>query len=57
MMLSTIYPEVPSIPETGYYGEQTREAVLALQRILGLPQTGNVNPEAFFQIEVAANQV
>lgn len=55
--LATIYPEVPSIPETGYYGEQTREAVLALQRILGLPQTGNVNPEAFFQIEVAANQV
>lgn len=54
--LAAVYPQIPTIPETGYYGEQTRNAVLAYQEVFGLPTTGNVNPYTFFQIEVAAAQ-
>lgn len=35
-------PEIPSVTPTGYFGEQTQAAVLALQRLLGLPQNGYI---------------
>ena len=34
--------EIPSVSVTGYFGEQTRSAVLALQSFLGIPATGTV---------------
>lgn len=34
--------EIPSVEVTGYFGEQTRSAVLALQSFLGIPATGTV---------------
>lgn len=54
--LAAVYPQIPTIPETGYFGEQTRNAVIAYQEVFGLPPTGNVDPYTFFQINVAAIQ-
>ena len=42
--LSQVYPEIPEIPVTGYFGERTREAVLATQRLFGIPPTGTIGP-------------
>ena len=38
--VASFYPEIPSVSPTGYFGTQTREAVLAFQRLEGLTQTG-----------------
>ena len=38
--VASYYPEIPSVSPTGYFGTQTREAVLAFQRLEGLTQTG-----------------
>ena len=35
-------PEVPSVSVTGYFGEQTRAAVLAIQRLFGIEESGIV---------------
>ncbi len=42
--ISTYVNEVPPVPITGYFGEQTRNAVLAFQRVYGLTQDGIVGP-------------
>ncbi len=34
--------EIPSVSVTGYFGEQTQNAVLAAQRFLGIPANGTV---------------
>lgn len=41
--IAQTYTEIPSIPVTGYFGTRTREAVVAFQRVFGLPATGRVN--------------
>ncbi len=40
--VSRFYDEIPSVNVTGYFGNQTREAVLAFQRLEGIPPTGTV---------------
>ena len=40
--VSQSIPEIPSVEVTGYFGEQTRSAVLALQSFFGIPATGTV---------------
>ena len=40
--VATAYPEIPTIPVTGYFGTQTQNAVLTFQRLFGIPQTGTV---------------
>ena len=40
--LSNTYPEIPPIEVTGYFGSQTRAAVLAFERLFGLPENGVV---------------
>ena len=40
--IGSVYPEIPEIPVTGYFGTQTRDAVYTLQRLFGLPQSGLV---------------
>lgn len=35
-------PEIPSVTPTGYFGNQTQQAVLAFQRYAGLPENGYV---------------
>ena len=46
-------PEIPEIQPTGYFGPQTRDAVLTFQRLFGLPQSGAVGPVTWATI---ANQ-
>lgn len=41
--IADLYPSVPKISVTGYYGEQTQNAVAAFQRFSGLSDTGIVN--------------
>ena len=40
--VATAYPEIPTIPVTGYFGTQTQNAVLAFQRLFGIAETGTV---------------
>lgn len=42
--IRSVYPAIPSVRTTGYFGDQTVAAVRAFQRIFGLPQTGTVGP-------------
>ena len=48
--LSTVYPQIPAITPDGIYGTQTREAVLAAQRLFGLQQTGAVGTPTWEEI-------
>ncbi len=36
--------DIPEIPVTGYFGPQTREAVIAIQNAFGIPANGAVGP-------------
>ncbi len=40
--ISSFYGEIPVLPVTGYFGEQTESAVNALQKLLGIEQSGTV---------------
>lgn len=40
--LAGVYTDIPTIEVSGYYSEETANAVRIFQRIFGLPQTGNV---------------
>ena len=40
--IATVFTELPTLPVTGYFGTQTRDAVLAFQRRFGLQPTGTV---------------
>lgn len=42
--------EIPTIPITGYYGEQTQNAVSTFQRLFGLTVSGSVGPVTWYQI-------
>ncbi|MBE6546871.1 MAG: spore cortex-lytic protein [Ruminococcaceae bacterium] len=40
--LAGFFDELPSVSVTGYFGTQTRQAVLAFQELQGIPATGTV---------------
>ncbi len=40
--ISQFYDEVSTLPVTGYFGTQTENAVITLQRLLGIEQSGTV---------------
>jgi len=42
--------EIPQIPVTGYYGEQTENAVSTFQRLFGITVSGSVGPVTWAQI-------
>lgn len=46
-VLAQFYPTIPFVTIDGIYGPATRQAVLALQREAGLPQTGSVSEETW----------
>lgn len=52
-LIGTVYPEIPEITVTGYFGPQTREAVTAFQRSFGIEPTGAVGAVTWNEI---ANQ-
>ena len=41
---SVLYAEIPEIPQTGVYDENTRNAIYATQALFGLPINGIVGP-------------
>lgn len=41
--ISDFFDEIPDVETTGYFGPQTKAAVLAFQRFSGLEETGTVN--------------
>ena len=43
-LLGQIIPELPALPVTGYFGDQTEEAVKTFQRLFGLEASGAVGP-------------
>ena len=43
-LIGSYYPELPELPVTGYYGEQTKAAVTEFQRLFGITATGAVGP-------------
>ncbi len=40
--LARFYDEIPTVNVTGYFGTQTQQAVLAFQRLQGIPDNGTV---------------
>jgi peptidoglycan hydrolase-like protein with peptidoglycan-binding domain len=48
--ISRSYPSIPSVPITGYFGEQTRAAVAAFQELFGPEVTGSVGPVTWDEI-------
>ncbi len=40
--IATVYAEIPAIPVTGYFGEQTQQAVQRFQELFGIEPTGLV---------------
>lgn len=48
--IGNVYPEIEAVPVTGYFGTQTRDAVVNFQRLFGLPQTGAVGPITWYYI-------
>lgn len=49
-LISKNIPEIPSVSVTGYYGEQTENAVSAFQRLYGIEVSGAVGPITWYQI-------
>ena len=49
-VLSSYIPQIPPLTVDGIYGTDTRNAVLAAQRFLGLPQTGSVDDQTWDRI-------
>lgn len=45
--ISDVYPEIPKVQPTGYFGNETEEAVLAFERTFGLEERGVVGPIAW----------
>lgn len=48
--IGSVYPELPEIPITGYFGEQTRDAVYTFQRLFGLSESGLVGHSTWYAI-------
>ncbi len=48
--ISRNYPLIPKVAVDGVYGEKTAEAVSKFQEIFGLPVTGRVNFQTWYQI-------
>ena len=48
--ISKSYPAIPTIRVDGIYGNRTKEAVEAFQRVFGLPVTGVVDYKTWYEI-------
>lgn len=49
--LGYFYPQLPPIEITGFYNEETRDAVFTFQNAYGLPVTGVVDANTYYTIE------
>ncbi len=48
--ISVNYPAIPKIEATGYFGEETEDAVRKFQEVFGLPVTGIVDEDTWYMI-------
>lgn len=48
--ISSNINEIPAVSVTGYFGEQTENAVSVFQRLYGIPVSGAVGPVTWYQI-------
>ena len=55
--LSEVYTDIPQIEVSGYYNEQTANAVQIFQRIFGIAQTGNVSALTWKTLGEAALEI
>ena len=46
-VVAEFYPNIPSVAIDGIYGPATKNAVVALQRMSGLPQDGIMGPNTW----------
>lgn len=56
-VISEVYPSIPSVSITGYFGEQTQRAVAAFQRFAGLDETGIVNGPTWTEAAVLYSDI
>ena len=49
-VISDTYTEIPKVEPTGYFGSMTQNAVIAFQRIFGLPDNGIVDASTWDEI-------
>ena len=50
LRISRTYSAIPSVSVDGFYGNSTRDAVEAFQRVFGLPVTGQVDYKTWYEI-------
>ena len=50
-------PEIPGLAADGIFGPQTKRAVIALQRQLGVEQNGAVGPVEWVEIITRGNNL
>ncbi len=48
--IAEIYPQIPTVQVTGYFGTQTQNAVLAFQEFVGITQNGTVAANTWNEI-------
>ena len=48
--IAEFYPQIPTIPVTGYFGTQTQNAVLAFQELQGITQNGTVGANTWNEL-------
>ena len=46
-LVGRYYNDIPEIPVTGYFGNQTKNAVITFQRLFGLPVNGVVGAQTW----------
>lgn len=50
--IRTVYPSIPAVPATGFFGDQTYNAVIAFQKIFGIAPTGLVGPGTWNKLAI-----
>lgn len=48
--ISKVIPEIPDVSVTGFFGEQTENAVRTIQNLYGIPVSGAVGPVTWYTI-------
>lgn len=55
--IAQTYTEIPTLPVTGYYGDQTIQAVSTFQRLFGLPENGDTGPFTWDALQTVAEDL
>ncbi len=55
--IAQYYTQIPSVTPTGYFGSRTQEAVIAFQRMQGLPPNGTVEAATWNEITSLYNDL